>query len=63
MANCPQNCENKTSLTFVAHDIEGSVIKQALVIASQEEKYSRVLEDTHLLVCGRLLSTIWLLTV
>jgi hypothetical protein len=27
------------------------VVKRALVIASQEEEYSRVLEDTHLLVC------------
>ncbi|KAL8635294.1 MAG: hypothetical protein Q9226_009368, partial [Calogaya cf. arnoldii] len=50
VANCPQNCGNKTSLAFVAHDIGGSVVKQALVIASQEEKYSRVLEDTHLLI-------------
>lgn len=38
------------SLAFDAHDIGGSVVKRALMIASQEEKYSRVLEDTHLLV-------------
>ncbi|KAL8926635.1 MAG: hypothetical protein Q9172_001671, partial [Xanthocarpia lactea] len=50
VANCPQKCENRTSLAFVAHDIGGSVVKQALVIASQEEEYSRVLEDTHLLI-------------
>ncbi|KAL8857683.1 MAG: hypothetical protein Q9178_005718 [Gyalolechia marmorata] len=45
-----RECENKTSLAFVAHDIGGSVVKQALVTASQEEEYSRVLEDTHLLI-------------
>ncbi|KAL8929522.1 MAG: hypothetical protein Q9208_001191 [Pyrenodesmia sp. 3 TL-2023] len=50
LADCPQVCGNKTSLAFVAHDIGGSVVKQALIIASQEEEYSRVLEDTHLLI-------------
>ncbi|KAL8945462.1 MAG: hypothetical protein Q9211_000027, partial [Gyalolechia sp. 1 TL-2023] len=43
-------CQGRTSLAFVAHDIGGSVVKQALVIASRERHYSRVLEYTHLLI-------------
>ena len=50
----PQNRASNKSLAFVAHDIEGNVVKKALVIASQEKTYSHVLEDTHLLICERL---------
>ncbi|KAL9639493.1 MAG: hypothetical protein Q9204_001068 [Flavoplaca sp. TL-2023a] len=50
VANGLQKYENKTCLAFVAHDIGGNVVKQALVIASQEKEYSRVLENTHLLI-------------
>ncbi|KAI5925881.1 hypothetical protein F4810DRAFT_707969 [Camillea tinctor] len=39
-----------TALVFIASDLGGSVLKQALVEASQNPKYSQVLQSTALLI-------------
>ncbi|KAI9741628.1 MAG: hypothetical protein M1834_000012 [Cirrosporium novae-zelandiae] len=41
---------NKRPIVFAAHDLGGSIVKQALLIASREDKYREIASRTSLLI-------------